>query len=144
MDALCELNDCIQRTNKILYRIQQIRVDIVQKITHLRNDLNNMTEKSTITREEARNEKSIFTDSNSIKRAYENEKMIKVRGSSAENVTPSMEKKLRIGDLCWAKVTGYPYWPAKRISTHNAPQHVINSPHKYGQILVEFYGPKVE
>jgi len=52
-------------------------------------------------------------------------------------------KKNESTDLCWARVVGYPFWPAKRISPDKAPQHVLRSHHRQGQTLVKFYGPEV-
>eukprot|EP01120_Amphizonella_sp_Union-15-10_P013462 TRINITY_DN6233_c0_g1_i1.p1 TRINITY_DN6233_c0_g1~~TRINITY_DN6233_c0_g1_i1.p1 ORF type:complete len:410 (+),score=111.18 TRINITY_DN6233_c0_g1_i1:72-1301(+) len=48
-----------------------------------------------------------------------------------------------VGDLCWAKVHFYPFWPAKRISHKNAPDRVLASKHQQGQLLVRFYGSTV-
>lgn len=43
---------------------------------------------------------------------------------------------LQIGDLVWAKMTGYPFWPGKVVN----PQKLIKKPGKKMMYFVRFYG----
>eukprot|EP00029_Vermamoeba_vermiformis_P010636 TRINITY_DN563_c0_g1_i1.p1 TRINITY_DN563_c0_g1~~TRINITY_DN563_c0_g1_i1.p1 ORF type:complete len:435 (+),score=146.35 TRINITY_DN563_c0_g1_i1:71-1375(+) len=47
------------------------------------------------------------------------------------------------GDLVWAKIKGYPYWPAKVLARSKAPPKVLKSEHRSSDLLVRFFGKPV-
>ncbi len=60
-----------------------------------------------------------------------------VRGGGGKTVSGKAKKGWEPGDVVWAKVTGFNYWPAKVPGTHNYTQYPYCSP-KHDKLCVSF------